>query len=220
MMQIPKRIATLLTKICNRRIVWAHQSIGIQGKFWLALLFSPCQVAIYWLVFVNAVDCNTDDTFRLPVGVDPWTRVYRNHYLRLIFCNFGCEPSIFRERDLFFFTFKAMHATVPGISMGKYYFAAITQVLVGCFGVFVTFILIMKSNEVVDLLLNFTAMEFVAGLDNVAFSLAQQGFLWTRIQKTTKAVEYAKFMSSSNRRWLKHWPYVMVLTILVVWWHS
>eukprot|EP00529_Nitzschia_sp_RCC80_P039671 CAMPEP_0113508492 /NCGR_PEP_ID=MMETSP0014_2-20120614/37045_1 /TAXON_ID=2857 /ORGANISM="Nitzschia sp." /LENGTH=43 /DNA_ID=CAMNT_0000404207 /DNA_START=26 /DNA_END=153 /DNA_ORIENTATION=+ /assembly_acc=CAM_ASM_000159 len=41
----------------------------------------------------------------------------------------------------------------------------------------------MKSTDVVDLLLNFTAMEFVAGLDDAAFWLAKNGLLGKGFKK-------------------------------------
>ena len=49
--------------------------------------------------------------------------------------------------------------------------------IAGGVGIFITFHLIMQATEVVDLLLNFAAIEFVAGLDDIVYSLAYLGLL-------------------------------------------
>lgn len=151
--------------------------------FWLAGIVLICQVAIYWLVFVNATDIGGDNPFRIPIGVDPWTRaaeffaiaitVYTQgdffegivgpaKLIFVYFCFAFLTSESGRQSDLFFFTYEVIHKAIPSITKPKYYFTAVTEILLGCFGIVVTFILIMQSNEVVDSLLNFTAMEFVA----------------------------------------------------------
>ena len=46
----------------------------------------------------------------------------------------------------------------------------------GLIGLFVTFTLIMQSKTVLELLLSFSAMEFVSLLDDVAFSMLHEGY--------------------------------------------
>ena len=53
----------------------------------------------------------------------------------------------------------------------------------GLLGLFVTFLLVMQSNNVLDLLLNFSAMEFVTLLDDVIFALTSEGFLGRVLKK-------------------------------------
>ena len=53
----------------------------------------------------------------------------------------------------------------------------------GLLGLFVPFLLVMQSNNVLDLLLNFSAMEFVTLLDDVMFSLTSEGFLGRVLKK-------------------------------------
>jgi len=53
-------------------------------------------------------------------------------------------------------------------------------------GLVITFLLIMRSSSVLDLLLNFSAIEFVTNLDNVVFELAKEGFLGHTLKKEAK----------------------------------
>ena len=73
------------------------------------------------------------------------------------------QNNIFQGLDLFIQSFEYIQQ-VKGVTKYKYVCSAVTQIWVGIFGIFVTFVIIMQSEEVVDLLLNFTAMEFVASL--------------------------------------------------------
>ncbi|CAJ1965759.1 unnamed protein product [Cylindrotheca closterium] len=77
-----------------------------------------------------------------------------------------------------------------------------------------TFLLIMQANDVIDLLLNFTAMEFVTNLDGIAFKLAENGYLWSAGEDTARAVTNTRFEKTSKRRVLKRWPHVFMAFVL------
>mmetsp|Transcript_5491 Transcript_5491/g.8073 ORF Transcript_5491/g.8073 Transcript_5491/m.8073 type:complete len:227 (+) Transcript_5491:555-1235(+) len=79
------------------------------------------------------------------------------------------------------------------ISFPKYFCAVFFQIATGLIGLFVTFILVMQSKEVVDLLLSFTAMEFVAMQDETVFSLAARGFLGRSLRAKAKRVQNTKY---------------------------
>ena len=70
----------------------------------------------------------------------------------------------------------------------------------GLLGLFVTFLLVMQSNNVLDLLLNFSAMEFVTLLDDVIFSLTSEGFLGRVLKKEATrlsgTVSRSKYLNS------------------------
>jgi hypothetical protein len=72
----------------------------------------------------------------------------------------------------------------------------------------------MQASEVVDLLLDFTAMEFVASLDDAAFALSLRGFLGRAMKKTAKTVKRARYTPRDKRLWLRKWPMFLVLIFL------
>ena len=80
------------------------------------------------------------------------------------------QSNMFQGVNLLGQSFKYIK-NVPGVTVWKYAFAAGTQIMVGMYGIFVTFIIVMQSDDVLDLLLDFTAMEFVSALDDVSFLL-------------------------------------------------
>ena len=63
------------------------------------------------------------------------------------------------------------------VTLAKWCLALGFLMSAGILGLVTTFILIVTSPDVVSLLLNFTAVEFISLLDNGAFFLSQQGFL-------------------------------------------
>ncbi|KAL3931572.1 MAG: hypothetical protein SGBAC_011243 [Bacillariaceae sp.] len=165
-------------------------------------------------VRTNAADF-TDSTnaFKFPINVDPFTRTAE---LLAVLITVYTQNNIFQGVDLFVQSFKYIGQT-PGVTIWKYYIAAITQVLVGLYGVFVTFIIIMQAQEVVELLLNFTAMEFVAALDDAAFELSLRGFVGHPMTKTAKIVRDVQYRPRDKRKWLRKWPLFMVLVAVMAW---
>ena len=58
----------------------------------------------------------------------------------------------------------------------------------------------MYSTEVVDLLLNFTAMEFVATLDDSAFELAAKGFLGGALERKSEIIREFKYTPRHSKK--------------------
>jgi hypothetical protein len=78
--------------------------------------------------------------------------------------------------------------TFEGASHAMWAVSVACRFLEGSLGLIVTFCLIMPEKEVVELLLNFTAMEFVFQLDEAMFFLATQGYLGASTQKKAETV--------------------------------
>jgi hypothetical protein len=77
------------------------------------------------------------------------------------------------------------------------------RLISGFLGIFVTFFLIMQSNDVVELLLNFTAMEFVSQLDDAAFLLAKLGFLGPSFRARALEIEEKKYDVKKPKQWYR-----------------
>ena len=77
--------------------------------------------------------------------------------------------------------------------------SVVLSFLDGLFGLVVTFFLIVTSTSVLEVLLNFAAVEFVAALDEAAFYLAQMGFLGLGNKQETEVVSESKYRVRQGR---------------------
>ena len=81
---------------------------------------------------------------------------------------------------------KSIAQVFPGATLWKWTLSIVLRASQGFLGLVITFLLIMRSNSVLDLLLNFSAIEFVSTLDDVVFGLAQDGLLGDVLKKEAK----------------------------------
>ncbi|VEU39904.1 unnamed protein product [Pseudo-nitzschia multistriata] len=56
----------------------------------------------------------------------------------------------------------------------------------------VVFVLVVTTPDVIDIILNFTAVNFISGFDDVAFELAQWGKYGPRLEKEANRIEELK----------------------------
>ena len=91
----------------------------------------------------------------------------------------------------------------------------------GILGLAVTFLLIVTSRDVVELLLNFTAIEFISLLDNGTFLLAQEGFLGHANREMTDTMLHTQYEIPRHRRKsraLQSWMLIGSYLIMVAGW--
>jgi hypothetical protein len=69
-----------------------------------------------------------------------------------------------------------------GPTRTKWFGSLFSRFLEGCFGLTVTFILIMRADTVRDILLNFTAEEFVSSIDNIVFYMAKLNYFGRKVK--------------------------------------
>jgi hypothetical protein len=77
----------------------------------------------------------------------------------------------------------------PDATKFKWVFSLVLRASEGLIGLFVTFMLIMQSKTVLDLLLNFSAMEFVSLLDDGAFLMLREGYFGIGMMKQATLCE-------------------------------
>jgi hypothetical protein len=99
-------------------------------------------------------------------------------------------------------------------SCGKWWFGTACRFLQGALGLFVTFLLLVKVDNVLDLLLNFTAIEFVSQLDNVAFSLAGTGYFGSKSAEKSEEIDEISYPQARDGK--KRRKTVQVLLLGVV----
>ena len=79
--------------------------------------------------------------------------------------------------------------TGPSFHVGlRYKVANVLRLIEGCLAVAASFILIVQSTGVIELFINFAALEFVVNLDNLAFALAEHGLVSDRLQDSARFI--------------------------------
>ena len=88
--------------------------------------------------------------------------------------------------------------------------------ILALFAIAVTFMLIIRSSEVIELLLNFTAVEFISLLDNVAFRLASTGFFGRANYDEAVMVRTLSFKIDKRKRTYSSVKFLSMLVIFLV----
>mmetsp|Transcript_21914 Transcript_21914/g.60922 ORF Transcript_21914/g.60922 Transcript_21914/m.60922 type:complete len:1053 (+) Transcript_21914:403-3561(+) len=68
-------------------------------------------------------------------------------------------------------------------------FSCVLRVVQGTLGLFAVFLLVMTSTDVIDVVLNFTAANFISLIDDTAFTLARSGAYGWKLEDAAKKVE-------------------------------
>ena len=149
--------------------------------FATAMAVYALKTVIFYLVLVNLINHNAVfNKLGIPVSVD--TAVVISQVLAFAI-------SVMTQQDLVSALILAYQGYSPemlevfgrdghgGGRKAQWVFAFFCAFSDGLFGLAVTFFLIVTSATVLDVLLNFAAVEFVSGLDDAAFYMAQKGFL-------------------------------------------
>ena len=96
------------------------------------------------------------------------------------------------------------------------------SILDGLVGLVVTFLLVVKSGTVLDVLLNFAAVEFVAEIDETAFYFAEMGFFGLGHKTEARFIKTAEYHPRKFRKpesfvfyQRKHSLYLMVGVVII-----
>lgn len=109
-------------------------------------------------------------------------------------------------------------------SRWKWYMVNFTRFAIASVGLLVAFLFILQGTEVLDLFLDFAAVQFVSELDDIAFHLAKHGVLGTQMQDASAKVgqvqlNYRKKIEGRyNVRTVKAVGYSLLFCILLAPW--
>jgi hypothetical protein len=177
-----------------------------------AIVVFIIQVAVFTLVAIDITDLeNTGNILNIPHNVEAPVRV--TEVLALIIAVLtqddirtsmnllrdGYRPSYFEEFE--------------GATKTKWAMSIVLRALEGLLGLFVTFLLVMQSENVLDLLLNFSAMEFVSLLDEAGFTLIKQGLVGSEMRKAAKRVSRTYYHVPHGKH--KAWSSAAFLILLM-----
>jgi len=86
----------------------------------------------------------------------------------------------------------------PGATKGRYHTANFLRFLDGFIFLFVNTMLLLQSEANLELLMNFTAIDFLSALDNVALHLARDGYLSENLEEVAGDVMLLKMPKNHN----------------------
>jgi hypothetical protein len=97
------------------------------------------------------------------------------------------QPDVASSANLLFNVYKSTDLNealtlTSGSGRSKWFGSLFARFFEGCFGLTVTFILIMRADTIRDILLNFTAVEFVSSIDNVVFYMAKSIYFGRKVK--------------------------------------
>jgi hypothetical protein len=180
--------------IYSRLNLYTDTSVPLSSLFSLpfliAIIVFSFQTAIFSLVSVDVIDLsNSSNPFNIPTNVESTVRA--TQVLAIIIAIVTQDDVkkvilILRDgydADVFQGTFG------PNATKFKWVLSLVLRAAEGQLGLFVTFTLIMQSKTVLDLLLNFSAMEFVSLLDDVAFLMLREGYFGIGMMKQATLCE-------------------------------
>ena len=145
--------------------------------FWIAWGVFYIQMFIYFIVLADTVSNG-----EIPPNVDIWLRLAQI---------FAVLITIYTQADLIdgMYLLNEGYKTFVDITTHwKFRISVVLRIVSGIVGVTATFVLIIYSSEVVELLLNFSAMEFVSMLDDSCFRIASMGFLGSTLANKASIV--------------------------------
>jgi len=164
----------------------------ISKPFVLGVMVFLFQVGIYAVLFYNIYDRdNKKNRFGFPFNVDVSVRISE---VLAIFISIITQEDIRKAISLYRGgyddqTAGGLSKVFQGATRWKWWLSILLSATEGMLGLIITFLLIMRSDSVLDLLLNFSAIEFVTGLDDLVFKLAREKFLGQTVKDEAKKVE-------------------------------
>jgi hypothetical protein len=144
------------------------------------------------LIAVVSQDCVIDSAHVWSQGFDKCASALGNT---------GCEATTWRSPWLW-----------------RWHLSALLRFFIGCLGLAATFMLIFRAETARDVLLNFTAVEFVALLDNIVFNLALAGFVGGAQVDAKKVSEAKSTINDERRGWVRPLSWLSILLVMLVFW--
>ncbi len=167
--------------------------------FLLGIMVFLFQLAIYGVLLYDIIDSGNKITkknlFGFPFNVGVPVRIAE---VIAIFISIITQQDIRKAICLYRdgFDESGLTQVFKGATIYKWWLSIVFRACEGGLGLIVTFLLIMRSDSVLDLLLNFSAIEFITMLDDVLFELASEGFLGRPLKKETKRLSKKSYYVS------------------------
>jgi len=102
----------------------------------------------------------------------------------------------------------------------KFNFASFLRGVDGLYSLLINFVILMKATDVLTLFLNFAALQFLQQIDDIALTLAANGYLSDGLEEVAQDVMKTRLPKKHNVffRALDSALFLMTLTILIIAW--
>jgi ABC-type multidrug transport system fused ATPase/permease subunit len=186
--------------------------------FLIAIIVVSFQMTAYSVLTANIIDKGGKNQYNFPPNVDYTVRV--TQVLAIIIAIVTQDDVkkvilILRDgydADVFQGTFG------PEATKFKWILSLVLRAAVGLFGLFVIFMLIMQSTTVLDLLLDFTATEFVSLLDDLIFLMLRVGYFGFSMMKAATLCETEYHVSRFKSLHLSAVYFIIIFAVMFSGW--
>jgi len=155
--------------------------------FLYALFTFGLKMSIYTLILVDLLSSGTSDNpLNAPKNVSTLVRCAQFFMLPVAV---AIQEDLVASIALFNVKFRPSEdmQLLPGATLCKWILSSVCRFLDGSTSLTVNFLLLLTSNSVLGLMLNFAALGFLIEIDNVAYHLALEGYLTEGIEFVAKA---------------------------------
>jgi Leucine-rich repeat (LRR) protein len=114
-------------------------------------------------------------------------------------------------------TFPRFNKATSKDNVGRMVLSCILRFLQGCLAIVAAIFLVFISNDVVEVILNFTALNFISRLDEIGFEHAKSGKYGPRMERETKYIENLQLPKCMYRKYkhIRHWYTILPLSIII-----
>ncbi len=165
------------------------------------------QFTLLLMIFAEQISSSSNSTpFDVPFVVGPTVRV--GQLLAIVITVVLAQDVLMpiKELSMLWITNPKQWMKVTGYDGGcmtwvmRILLPNILQLIIGTLAVMVSFVIIIQSEDVIELLADFAAMSVIAELDNVAFWFAGQGYAGDVIMKDTVKIREVEVDSLERRK--------------------
>ena len=148
--------------------------------FFFSIFIFVFQMLIIMLIIPPIISKGSHNPLNVPADVDPAVRF--SQFLSSIIAVMSQGDILqFPEVDI-----DDLFVAIPGLHPSIFCLSALLRLMEASGVLFTTFCLIVSSSTVIDIFMNFAAMMFIAELDDIAFYIANIGFLGGNLKRSTE----------------------------------
>ncbi|CAB9518202.1 expressed unknown protein [Seminavis robusta] len=189
--------------------------------FWYAVLVYILQITAILLTMIDVVDWGSSNRLDLPPNVNLSVTIAQGValFLAVAFQSDLLEV-VSKFKDGFHPEVLEKH---PGATYSTWLLSCIAQLFAGLLLLLTIYILTVQTGNVLGIMLNFAALNFMADIDDVAFYLAKSGFVGDRLQVAAYRVANFRVRKryDPGRGFLRAWKtriFFMIIAVLLTGW--
>jgi hypothetical protein len=185
----------------------------LSPPFLLGIVVFLFQITIFSLLAGDLINKDSANPIRIPANVEMIVRV--TQFLAIIIAvltQTDLQTSLEQMNEGY--RTDLVGKEFGDASGGKWWFATACRFLQGALGLVGTFILIVRVDNVLDLLFGFTAMEFVSQLDNVAFFMAGMGYFGFQNAEKSEEINETTYPRATDEKKRREILHVLLLGVV------